>query len=139
MTPELDIAWALAEKYHAGQMYGKFAYTKHLHDVAARVQDATTDERLQVVAVLHDILEDTACTLEILRLLFEDNIVDAVDALTKRVDDTKESYIAKVRLNQMATTVKIHDTLCNLTESVNRGDVKRIIKYADQLKRLVEK
>lgn len=136
---DYTLAMALAEKFHAGQQYGDEDYTYHLVQVETSVRDACTDERLRVVAVLHDILEDTPCTLEILRALFEDNVVDAVDALTKRADDTKEGYIAKVKLNAMATTVKIHDTLCNLTESVNRNDVKRIVKYADQLKKLVEK
>jgi len=134
---DLKIAQALAEKFHAGQGYGPYPYTYHLEMVRESVEAASPDERLQVVAVLHDILEDTKCSTAALHALFEDNIVDAVVALTKEPGMTKDEYITRVLANPMATAVKIHDTLANLTESVNRGDKKRVKKYSEQMARLV--
>mgnify|MGYP006921325630 CR=1 FL=1 len=86
-----------------------------------------------VVAYLHDILEDTACTVNVLAALFEDNIVHAIVAITRVQGEDKDDYLAKVRANRMARIVKIHDSLCNLRASVMRFDSKRIRKYTEQI------
>lgn len=130
------LAAGIAERFHAGQKYGDDPYTVHLQAVADSVS-SQPDERLVAIAWLHDILEDTSCTKELLLQLFEDNIVKAVVALSKVMGESYEDYIARVKLNSLATTVKIHDTLCNLTESVARNDKKRIVKYSNQLLLLV--
>lgn len=131
---EISIAWALAQKFHAGQFYGSDPYTRHLGDVMSAVQEAfPNDERLEVVAVLHDILEDTACPESVLRALFEDNIVDAVVAFTRKPGESKESYAARVKANPMAVKVKKMDSFCNLRESLMRGDMRRVIKYSEFL------
>jgi (p)ppGpp synthase/HD superfamily hydrolase len=133
---DYDLALGIAERFHAGQKYGEHPYTTHLLAVADSVS-SQPDERLQVIAILHDVLEDTSCTKEILFGLFEDNIVNAVIALSKVDGEEYEDYITRVRKNALATTVKIHDTLCNLKESVARNDKKRITKYSNQLILLV--
>jgi (p)ppGpp synthase/HD superfamily hydrolase len=129
---DYELALGIAERFHAGQKYGDHPYTKHLLDVATSVS-TQPDERLQVIAILHDILEDTSCTEDTLLGLFEDNIVFAVVALSKVEDEGYADYIERVRKNPLATIVKIHDTLCNLTESIARNDKKRIQKYSNQL------
>ena len=130
---DVDIAKALAIKFHAGQSYGNDPYTHHLAQVADSVRTGTTDERMVVVAYLHDILEDTDCTVQTLSALFEDNIVDAVVAITRREGGSKEQYLRDVKANHMARVVKIHDSLCNLRASVMRFDACRIKKYTDQI------
>jgi (p)ppGpp synthase/HD superfamily hydrolase len=114
-------------------MYGNKPYTVHLEQVAASVKQGTTDERMVIVAFLHDILEDTACTPTVLAAFFEDNIVHAVVAITRTKGETKDAYLAKVKANHMARIVKIHDSLCNLRASVMRFDAKRIKKYTEQI------
>ena len=138
MSNEVGLASNLIEKFHAGQKYGDGPYTDHLYQVYNSVCIGSTDERLQVVALLHDILEDTDCTEALLRQLFEDNIVDAVVALTKQEGELRGDYLVRVKKNAMARIVKMHDTTCNLKESLSRMDKKRIAKYADQLRFLVE-
>lgn len=54
----------LATKWHEGQLYGGKPYTFHLEYVANLVRLYSSDERLQAVAWLHDILEDTPMTLD---------------------------------------------------------------------------
>lgn len=135
----LGIATALADKFHAGQTYGTMSYMVHLNAVACSVRAANSnDERLEVVAILHDILEDTACPPEVLTALFEDKIVDAVWALTKGKDEARSDYLARVKANPLALIVKRHDALCNLTESMKRGDMKRVVKYSEVLKELCQ-
>lgn len=136
MSSEIVLARELANKFHAGQMYGSDPYTKHLFEVSESVARGTTDERLIVVAWLHDILEDTACTDALLFSLFEDNVVKAVIAMS-RGDCSKEEYLEQVKANPMARIVKIHDSLCNLIASTMRFDAKRIKKYTEQINFLV--
>jgi (p)ppGpp synthase/HD superfamily hydrolase len=134
---ELVLARAVARKFHAGQMYGKNEYMYHLEMVAASVQ-REYDDRLEIVALLHDILEDTDCAEITLRQLFDEDIVDAVVAITKWECLSKDDYIARVKANPLARKVKVHDSLCNLTESIIRGDTKRIVKYSKQIQLLTE-
>lgn len=136
MIAEINVAWALADKFHAGQKYGNVPYIAHLKAVAVSVSAAHSDERLEIIAILHDILEDTACPPAVLSALFEDNVVDAVHALTKAPHEPRSDYLARVKANPLALVVKRHDALCNLTESLRRGDMKRVVKYADVLKEL---
>lgn len=138
MSYEIGMAQNLVEKFHAGQKYGNRPYTDHLYSVYNSVANGSTDERLQVVALLHDILEDTDCTENLLRHLFEDNIVDAVVALSKQENELRGDYLIRVKKNEMARVVKMHDTLCNLKESLSWMDKKRVAKYTDQLRFLVE-
>jgi (p)ppGpp synthase/HD superfamily hydrolase len=137
MNVDVAMARLIASKFHAGQKYGDEPYIYHLEAVADAVYDAG-DERLRVVALLHDILEDTYCSPGLLYTLFPVAIVEAVEAITKRHSEPYEDYIAKVKANALALPVKIQDTLCNLNESVKSMDVRRIKKYSKQLQLLVE-
>lgn len=132
-SSDVHIAKALALKFHAGQLYGDQSYHVHLQQVYESVKKGTTDERMLIVAWLHDILEDTKCTPQVLSSLFEDNVVDAVKAITRWTGMSKEDYLRQVKTNHMARLVKIHDSLCNLKASVMRFDAKRIKKYTEQI------
>lgn len=136
---DFDLAKAIATKFHKGQMYGKQPYMYHLEMVAESLMKEP-DDRLPIIGILHDIIEDTTCDGDILNSLFEDNVVDAVVALTKGWvwNESYEDYIIRVRKNPLALIVKMHDTLCNLEESLVRRDMKRVIKYSAQMKLLAE-
>ncbi|WP_210422566.1 hypothetical protein [Cryobacterium sp. BB307] len=104
---QLDVAINLARAAHAGQrdMLG-VAYICHPLAVMGRLE--TLDEK--IVGVLHDVVEDTPVTLDYLRTLgFEPHIVAAVDAITKRTDETLEESLARVRANPLALRVKLAD------------------------------
>lgn len=133
----IELAKYLALKYHAGQMYGDLPYSHHLQEVADSVAAGTTDERLIQVAWLHDILEDTPMQLLTLHTLFEDNVAQAVEAMTRKQGMEKSLYLATCKANPMARMAKIHDSLCNLRASVMRFDQKRIRKYTEQIGYLV--
>ena len=76
----------------------------------------TEDER--IVALLHDVLEDTKITADDLRLLFPDNIVDAVVLLSHpKHGYDREEYIANIKTNPLARKVKIEDFRANIDES----------------------
>lgn len=128
---EALMAEAIAGEFHATQRYGSRSYMYHLHSVALSLGDTSIAHK--AVAYLHDILEDTDCDEEFLREKFSEEIVDAVVAITKVQGEDYFHYLQRVINNKIAHTVKIHDTLCNLTESVKTEQWRRVDKYANQL------
>lgn len=140
-------AGLLAAHWHQGQMYGNKPYMYHLREVCKRVSAIDTlssDDRIlaQMVAYLHDILEDTECTENDIRTSLAgyprmNDLIDAVRAITKIPSETKADYIQRVRANEIALVVKVADTLANLTESaLHQPNKKRVEKYTAQLKEL---
>lgn len=87
-----------------------------LHPMHVMLQMETTNER--VVAILHDVVEDTTTTLNHLKFVyrFSQEIIDAVDAITKRPGEQKESYWTRVAANDLATKVKFKDMEHNTSE-----------------------
>jgi (p)ppGpp synthase/HD superfamily hydrolase len=132
------LAKRVAEKYHAGQVdKGGNPYISHPAAVASSV---STDEE-KAVAWLHDVLEDTSCSLEELKAFgFSDSVLDAVVVLTRDKDEDYFDYIKRLQKNRLARVVKIADLKnnCDLTRIKNPGeaDYKRIEKYKAALKML---
>ena len=137
-TPMTIKAMQLAEKYHSGQYDKNGApYLFHVYDVACGVR--TEDEIC--VAFLHDILEDTICSEEILKQHFPDRIVEAVKVMTHSKKDSYTEYISKVKLNPIARQVKLSDIRNNTREDrlLNLDDstkVRLLNKYSKALKML---
>lgn len=108
-----------------------------------RVAERVAGDREKTVAFLHDVVEDSEeHTLESLAEDgFPEDITDAIDALTKRDSEPYEDYLARVKLNAMATVVKISDLEDNLDTSRLPGppdkvDIARSDKYKYALKYL---
>lgn len=80
MISQYELAYELAYKLHDPVVFA------HVKRVAERVEAGPishgSDEEI-VVALLHDILEDTVMTEVILRRLFPKRVVDAVVVLTR--------------------------------------------------------
>ena len=73
----------------------------------ARDQDKTV---LYVIALLHDVVEDTLVTLDDLKAIgFPQPILTTVDLLTKRDGEPKEAYYVRIKKNKLARLVKLAD------------------------------
>ena len=92
-----------------------------------------------IVALLHDILEDTSCTYETIRGIFGDVVVDSVSILTKVDGEPIEQYLFGICSNPTARVVKFADSLFNYRECVKCGDLKRTEKYKRNLEVLHDK
>ena len=79
------------------------------HPIRVMRKGCTMNER--IVGVLHHILEDSDWTLERLKEEgFADEVIEALRCLSSRSDnETYEEYIERVKTNQIATAVKLHD------------------------------
>lgn len=72
----------------------------------------------QIVAYLHDTLEDSnVTTKECLAATFNDEVAEAVDAITRRSGEQYFDYIRRCSQNRIATAVKKADISHNLDKS----------------------
>jgi (p)ppGpp synthase/HD superfamily hydrolase len=99
----------------------------------------------RIGAVLHDVLEDTACSVgELRRVGFSDRVIEAVDRLTCRSGEAYEPYIERIAEDILARQVKLADLADNLAnnrrlaEGSARSDVhERIARYERAIARLL--
>jgi len=98
----------VARAAHVGQVdkAGK-PYITHPARVAGRVRG---NAELEAVAWLHDVVEDTPITLsDLLDAGFPERVVVAVDAITKREDESRDAYYVRVAADELAVQVKLAD------------------------------
>ncbi len=75
-------------------------------------------EDTRIVALLHDVIEDTEITEKDLALLFDKNIVEAVVLLSHpKGEYDKKSYFENIKANPIARKVKIEDLRNNIDET----------------------
>lgn len=94
-----------------------------------------------MVALLHDTVEDSPITLEALREAgYSDEVVKAVAVLTHAEGVEYFDYIAKIKLNPLATRVKLADLRdnMNLGRIASPTDEARVEKYRKALAILEE-
>ncbi|RLY94290.1 HD domain-containing protein [Kocuria tytonicola] len=113
MSTLTDRARDIATRAHHGQTDKTGAdYIDHPRRVAERVRHHAAAEQLeaaQVVAWLHDVVEDTPVTLDDLRAEFPADIVAGVDAMTRRPDEEHDDYYRRVAADPLARVVKQAD------------------------------
>ena len=131
MTTCINIARSIAEKVHLepnkkypkGQKDKKgFPYMAHIDDIANRV--AHHGEQYEIVGLLHDSIEDAhddetkSKIEELIKSSFEQDIVDAIYAMTKTsAEDYFEDYLPRLKKNKIALKVKIADSSHNLSKA----------------------
>jgi (p)ppGpp synthase/HD superfamily hydrolase len=111
---EVKDALEFATEAHSGQLdkSGK-PYINHPVRVAARLE--TKAEK--ITALLHDVVEDCGVTLDQLTARFGAEVADAVDALSRRSDETYwESIERVVRAGGLARSVKLADLADNMSD-----------------------
>jgi len=114
-------AWAIALRFHGDQKYGTRPYREHLVAVALQAWDGFPNEPdLWPAAVLHDVLEDTPATPDVLR---EEGIDSAVIALVVAVTDRpgknrrerhRATFPVIAEAGPLAVALKCCDRLANV-------------------------
>ena len=127
----LEQAIELAVKHHKGQ-YDKGGKPYILHPLRLMMSVDTDDEK--IVAVMHDLVEDTHITIAYLRSAgFSEKVLSALDCVTNRDNEDYESFIERIAQNPLATKVKLADLEDNMDLSrisePSKKDYKRIEKY----------
>src|SRR5439155_10257766 len=113
--PTLEDAIALAVDAHRGQK-DKVGEPYILHPLRVMFRlgwDAP--ESAKMAAVLHDVVEDTRVKLPDLRALgYSEEVLAAVELLSRRAEDTYEQFIERVLPNAIARRVKRADLEDNM-------------------------
>lgn len=131
LNEQLSKAIYLANKYHKGQV-DKSGLPYILHPL--HVMNNVDGIEAKIVAVLHDILEDTILAEPDLIINgFDLKIIDAVIAITKIKGETYSDYLARVKNNELARIVKLADLTHNMDitrlHNPTEKDYKRVEKY----------
>ena len=131
----IQLADKIAEIAHEGQTrWDGTPYITHPRGVANMVRSYGGE--YVVVALLHDVVEDTAMTLTDLRKSFPEFIVEAVAAITKEKGGDYWKYLDRCKENEIARAVKIADTQYNRANLIAEypEKVDKIEKYNKALK-----
>lgn len=130
---KINKALEIAINAHNGQV-DKGGHDYIYHPITVALHCDTENEI--VVALLHDVVEDTDVTIEGLQC-FGAEIVEAVNAITKKENQSLNEYLNCVKANEIARKVKIQDIMHNMDVSrlreVTEMDIKRIDKYKQEL------
>ena len=120
----------LAFQAHEGQLdRAGLPYILHPLHVAEQMKDEDTC----VIALLHDVIEDTDVTLEDLREYgFTEVQVAGVESMTREDDEDYFEYIRDVKKNPLAVEVKLEDLKHN-------SDVSRMIEVTDRDRQRLDK
>lgn len=136
----LEQAIVVAIKAHAGQV-DKAGQPYILHPLRLMFKFGTEVE--MIVAVMHDVIEDSDFTQDDLKKMgFSETVVEAIDCLSKRSDENYDNFILRVSQNDLARKIKIEDIKDNLDitrlNKVTGKDLQRIEKYHQALKLLTK-
>ena len=136
---DLERAIQIAVEAHAGvKDKGGKAYI--LHPISVMMRCETDEEK--IVAILHDVVEDTDWTFEALRQEgFTETIIEALKTVTKHSEDEDyDEFIQRSLKNEIGRKVKIADLRENLDVTrigeLTDKDIERINKYKRALKTL---
>ena len=128
----LEKAIQIAAIAHSGQK-DKSGEPYILHPL--KVMMHVKKEEEQIVAALHDVVEDSGITIQELKNEgFSQNILDAVDALTKRKGETKIEAAKRAAQNKIARIVKLADNKENSDITRIKNPTKRDFERLEEYK-----
>lgn len=135
-TEQQQLAYLLSKQLHKDQKYGIHSYFDyHILGVVRFVQELGYGDDYITVALLHDVLEDTDITEDILHTLFNYEVVEAVGYLTKIKGSNynEKTYLKQIKQSHLATIVKVADSTFNMYENIRNKHKERIKKYTSYL------
>ena len=137
-TDNTKKAMRFAYEAHDGQVdKAGLPYIHHPLHIAEQMQDEATT----IVALLHDVVEDTDYTLkDIAGMGFGDDVVAALALMTHERSVPYLTYIEKLRHNPISRAVKLadlrHNSDLSRLNNVGRKDLERVEKYKKAMKLL---
>jgi guanosine-3',5'-bis(diphosphate) 3'-pyrophosphohydrolase len=123
-----------AENAHKDQLYGDHLYIRHLEMVSTLVEP--WGETAQVLAYLHDVVEDTPISIDVIKKEFGEEIANYVDLITdcngknrkERKLKTNEK-LSKINDEVLVLVVKVCDRIVNVGMSIATKNKKLLEMY----------
>ena len=126
----LERAITIAAQAHAGQA-DKAGAPYILHPLRVMLRMNTDEERM--VAVLHDVIEDSDWTLDRLRAEgFPEAVLTGIESMTRNPEETYEEYVLRAGRNAIGRRVKLADLEDN-------SDLSRIAQPTEKDRARIEK
>jgi (p)ppGpp synthase/HD superfamily hydrolase len=130
-TELLEKAVSIAVEAHRGQR-DRTGATYILHPM--RVMAGVDTDVEKMVAILHDVVEDTDWTFEKLAQEgFPTEVIEALNCVTKREGEEYDDFVKRSASNKIARKVKVADLEHNMDvrrlSNVTEKDVERLKKY----------
>ena len=96
------------------------------------------DESSTIVALLHDVVEDTDVTFDDLRTFgFNNDVIEALMLLTHEVGIPYLTYVAEIKKNPIARAVKLadlqHNSDLSRLDLVDEKALRRKEKYSEAI------
>lgn len=129
---DINKALQIATLAHKGQ---KDKVGKDYINHPIMVSSMCTTLEAKIVGLLHDVVEDTNITLEYLKEFFSNDIIEAIDLVTKRYPIDINLYYKNIKNNKIAREVKIADLTHNMDlsrfekDKITQYDLDRTEKY----------
>ena len=138
-TPNTKKAINIAYNAHMGQI-DKFGIPYIFHPMHLAEQMDTEEEC--IVAILHDVVEDTKITFNQLEKDFSGRVIEALKLLTHDKSVPYDDYIINLKDNPIAKKVKLadlkHNSDSSRLEHITTKDINRLEKYKNALNILLE-
>jgi len=135
----LEQAISIASLAHAGQLdKGGEPYILH----PLRVMMKLKDEKQRIVAVLHDVIEDTGVTdMNLIIQGLEIDLINVILTLTRNKNESYDEYIDRISKDEFAIQVKLADLEDNMDMSRLKNptgkDYERVVKYGKAREKLM--
>jgi (p)ppGpp synthase/HD superfamily hydrolase len=126
--------FAVAVHDDQGLRYGEFSYEHHLkHVVNVLLELGETNKDVLASAWLHDAVEDTGVSIELIRELFGERVSAIVSAVTdepgaNRKERKAKTYL-KIAADPDALTVKLADRIANVEHSKSAKNLRMFKMY----------
>jgi len=139
-VPEIvERACDFAVKAHGAQQYGDKPYYYHLRAVVSTMQAYHIwDKELLAAGYLHDVLEDTDVSIDVLQQEFGKRVASLVDACTDgpgaNRKERKQRPLDLIPQTAGAVTVKIADRLANVIANYVEGNAGLLKMYGKEHK-----
>lgn len=116
MTDKEKLAFGIAFGAHTGNGQKDYAGLEYIgHPLTVYLNCDTEEER--IVALLHDVVEDTDITCDELAMFFSSEVVEAIRVISHPKVYDKEKYMNDIKANKIARKVKIEDLRTNMDRS----------------------
>jgi hypothetical protein len=134
MAKTIALAHEIASSAHASQTFARpqdceglfhIPYMQHPRNIATRAMELSLTSNSVVVALLHDVVEDTDIKLDSLRQRFGNQVADGVSKLTKNPSQSRAEFLAYVKdLRGEIAIIKALDRVDNLIRGFGNYDAK---------------
>lgn len=127
----IELALSIAIEAYTGKIdKGGQPYILHPLRLMARM----SNDDARVVAILHDVIEDSTITADdLLQRGIPEHLVITIQCLSRKIGESYEAFIERIALNPLARLVKMADIEDNLDVlrlvKLSPSDLERVKKY----------